>query len=731
MGLLVVLILSSCSQKEPASTLFTSVPAEESNILFRNQIVDQVDYNTLTHANFYGGGGVGIGDINNDGLMDLYFAGNQVGDKLYLNLGDLSFEDITENAGIIDDGGWSSSVLMGDVNNDGLLDVYVTREMYGNDSELMQNKLYLNLGNNNFSESSEAWGIDNSERTRGGTFFDFDNDGDLDLYLLNTPPNPGPLVDIQLEDLLIDKYTSVLYENTGERFVDITEEAGLINTGFPNSVVSADLDGDGFQDLYVTHDFTVPDCMYLNNGDGTFTNKITETTGHTSFGSMGVDASDINNDGMLDLFTSDMSAEDNYRIKANMGGMNPEAFWSVVANGGHFQYMYNTLQLNTGMNRFSEIAQLSGLATTDWSWSTFFADFDNDGNKDAYIANGLLRDIRNTDALNKLSDYINNTPRLLPAGTAELSDIYQLEPDELTELLDLFPSEKLLNYVYRNNGDLTFTKKMQDWGINVKSFSNGTAYGDLDNDGDLDLVVNNLNDYAQILENHASDNGAHFLRIKLSAKANESSVLGAKIWLKTKDGNQFFEITGTRGMYSSSEQIAHFGLGQSNKVESIEVHWPDGNKQTIMNPGVNQTLQVKYSVTESIESQANQEPKTIFTNVTKELGFDIAHIENDFDDYHLQVLLPHKMSTYGPGLAVGDVNADGEEDFYLAGAAGMTGRLILSNAGKLTETYSLAFEEDRDSEDVGALFFDADGDTDLDLYVVSGGNEYPVDSENV
>ena len=726
----VLLGLTNCSPEKQSSTLFTVVAAEESNVYFNNQIIDEEKYNTLFFANFYGGAGVAIGDLNNDGLQDLYFTGNQVGDKLYINKGALKFDDITVEAGIEDDGGWSSGVLLGDVNKDGYLDIYVTREMYGSQSGLLQNKLYINNQNQTFTESAAAWGIDDTGRSRGGTFFDFDNDGDLDLYVLNTPPNPGPLVDVEIEALLLDEYSSVLYENTGSEFRDITKAAGLLKPGFPNSVVAADLNNDGFQDLYVTNDFTVPDCIYINNGNGTFSDQMTTMTGHISFGSMGVDAADINNDGMLDLFVTDMSAEDNYRIKANMGGMNPEAFWSVVDQGGHYQYMYNTLQINTGKDHFSDVAQLAGMAATDWSWSSFFADFDNDGYKDAFVSNGILRDIRNTDALKKLSDYISN--RALPQAINNPDNSInglELDQQELAKMLDMFPSEELSNYIFKNNGDYTFTKKMEDWGIEETSFSNGSAYGDLDNDGDLDLVINNINSRAQILENHSTDNGSHYLRISLK-ETPETTALGSKIWLYSDEGMQYFEITGTRGMYSSSEQLAHFGLGDQTNVQNVKVKWSDGKEQTISNPDIDQTLLVDYKDSKyPIEDlSANTEP--IYLNVSDKMKLEISHVENDFDDYKLQVLLPHKMSTYGPGLATGDVNGDGNEDFYFGGAAGYAGQIVLlTREGEFLSKPTPAFKRDQMSEDVAAEFFDSDGDGDLDLYVVSGGNEYPVGSE--
>lgn len=712
--------------------VFTKLNPKQTNIYFNNELKDTRDHNILLYSNYYGGAGVGVGDINNDGLLDIFFAGNLVADKLYLNKGNMVFEDITDKAGIIDNGGWSSGVLFGDINNDGFQDIYVTRELYDHQPEIRRNKLYINNGNNTFTESSKEWGVDNSERTRHATFLDYDKDGDIDLFLLNQPPNPGDYSDFYGTELLIEKYGTILYENLGNKFIDISKKAGLYKPGFPNSVTASDLNNDGWTDLYVSNDFWVEDYIYFNNGDGTFSDKVHELTGHITFSSMGCDAADIDNDGNLDVMILDMVAEDNYRRKANMSGMNdPETYRKIVNEGGHYQYMFNTLQYNNGDTQFSEIAQFANMASTDWSWSNLIADFDNDGWKDVYITNGLMKDIRNIDAARafskhletKIYDYIIKNPK---AENVTIWDVVDIE-----ETMNINPSVKLSNYAYKNNKDLTFENKTKDWGLNEKTFSNGSAYADLDNDGDLDLIINNINDIALVYRNNSENiPNSNYLRIKPIADKPGIVELGTRIWIEIEGQKQLVEITSVRGMYSTSEQIAHFGLHNKTKVDKVLIEWPDGNQNILKNINTGQTIEVKYSKSKVTKGRTTVEnTQNLFTNATKEIGLVINHEENDFDDYTKQVLLPHKMSTMGPSLAVGDVNGDGLDDFFIGGASGHKGRIYTQNQKgyfEMLNTNDLV--NDKIQEDVGSVFFDADGDNDLDLYVVSGGNEFQKDA---
>ncbi|MEL6923341.1 MAG: FG-GAP-like repeat-containing protein, partial [Bacteroidota bacterium] len=727
---LFLLLLLSFGKNTCGQPLFQLKSATETGVDFNNRVTDEQEHNILIYSNYYGGAGVGIGDINNDGLADLFFAGNLVGDQLYLNEGNFKFKDITTSANIIDNGGWSSGVVMADINNDGWLDIYVTRELYDDQPDLRRNQLYINNQNNTFTEAAASYGIDNSERTRHATFFDYDRDGFLDLYLLNQPPNPGNYSPLFGSDLKQEQWMPRLYRNTGKgQFEEVTEAAGLLRPGFTNSVVAADFNKDGWTDLYVTNDYEAPDWLFLNQQDGTFKEVLKKQLGHSSFYSMGVDAADINNDAWPDLMTLDMVAEDNYRLKANMGGMYPEAFWKVVNDGGHYQYMFNALQLhqghgNTRQQQFSDIAQLAGISNTDWSWANLIADFDNDGHKDIFVTNGLLRDIRNSDAARSFPDYVQKViERYLKenpnAGQVSIFDVL-----DVADALRLIPSVPLANYAYHNQGDLTFGKRTKEWGLDQKSFSNGAAYGDLDNDGDLDLVVNNINQEAFLYENKSTDqNKNNYLRIQL--EAGERPILGTKISIRHQGQQQYIELSNVRGMYSTCEQIAHFGLGKHTSAD-ISVTWPDGRECRVDQVPANQTLRIRYERESQIRTPQKIQP--VFQ--TRRL-VNFRHRENTFNDFEKQVLLPHRMSQFGPALAKGDLNGDGRDDLYIGGAAGQAGQIFLQTSGTLQNPQALSvasFKADQLFEDVGAAIFDADQDGDQDLYVVSGGNANPAAS---
>lgn len=720
--LIIGIFLLSCNknknnqdhQKESSNfTLFTEINAKESGVNFMNEIPESSVMNSMVYEYFYNGGGVAVGDINNDGLTDIYFTSNLKENKLYLNKGNLKFEDITKTANVEGSFGWTTGVSMVDINADGWLDIYVCKSGKGK-AENRQNELFLNNKNGTFTEAAAHYGLNFSGYSTQANFFDYDKDGDLDMFLLNHNVSPvstnNPEKFKELEDEFVgDK----LYRNDNGKYINVSKQAGIIGNplGFGLGVSIGDLNQDGWPDIYVANDYVEHDYLYFNKGDGTFTEGLKSTIKHIPNFSMGTDIADFNNDGLLDIMSLDMVAEDNYGIKTSMSGMNPETFNYAVKNGFHFQYMFNALQMNNGDQNFSDIAQLAGVSNTDWSWSPLFADFDNDGYKDLFVSNGLKRDFRNNDfkihKLKRLGEAQKNKENM--ASVVE-------------ELINETPQRKTLNYFFKNNGDLTFTKTSSEWGIAKSTFSNGAAYADLDNDGDLDLVVNNIDEPATILKNNSNKN---FLQFQFKGDVKNPFGIGVRIEAKTENGSQFVENYPIRGYQSAVEPNLHLGLNDLKSVESITIIWPNGKRQIIENVKANQRLTINFKDAKTINSSDKTLKHTLFTDVTENSKIKHNHIENDHNDYIYESLLPHKMSQFGPAVAVGDVNNDGLDDFYIGGSKGFPASLYIQNKnGTFNVSNRNIWEIDKNYEDLDAHFFDSDNDGDLDLYVVSGGNEW-------
>ncbi len=686
--------------------LFTSIPTEHSGINFKNS-VDQTNlFNCVNYTYALLGGGVASGDIDNDGFEDLYFTSNQKSNKLYLNNGEFKFEDITEAAGVTDSQGWSTGVSMIDINNDGWLDIYVCKSASVLNPEIRRNKLFINQKNGIFKEQAKQWGLDHSGFSIQAYFFDYDRDGDLDMYLVNHRIDFENTLRIEKKEnqKFYPETSDHLFRNDGDTFTNVTQEAQLINKAWGLSAVIGDFNNDGWPDIYVANDYIAPDCLYINNRNGTFSNQINTRLKHISYNSMGADFADINNDLLPDLVVLEMSAEDHIRSKENMPTMNTEGFAKIVNSGYHFPYMANMLQLNNGNGSFTEIGQMAGISKTDWSWGPLLADFDNDGFKDVFISNGIERNFSN-------QDYIRQVKKNLDKEVSMT----------VKEVIEMMPSEKLANYSYRNKQDLGFQNSTFDWGLSAKVNTNGATYADLDNDGDLDLVMNNMAEKAMVYQNNTQKN---YLDIVLIGEKTNKNAIGAKVTLFTNVGNQYQELYMNRGYQSSVSKVVHFGLAQTEIVDRVEVVWNDGTVSASSNIAANQRLQFDYNEV----PESNRTKQKVFRNFKtihpKKKGIGFRHRENNFDDFSRQVLLPRKYSQTGPTLSVADVNGDGLEDFFVGGAQDQAAVLYLQNKrGSFDSLPQPSLEKDYKYEDLGSLFFDADQDGDLDLYVCSGGYE--------
>lgn len=721
-----LLILSSCGISEKGDSLtlkrFKKMDEEVTNIHFKNLIPETVNMNNMVYEYYYNGGGVALADLDNDGLPELFFTSNLYNNKLYKNLGNFKFKDITKESGITNPPSWTTGVSLADINNDGILDIYISRS--GKlDAKKRENSFFISTGMEDgvprYVEKAKSLGLADEGYSTQALFFDYDKDGDLDMFLLNHNVEVKIQRDLesirnQRDPLVGDK----LFRNDGMKFTDVSEESGIIgnSVGYGLGVAAGDLNNDGWPDLYITNDYAEPDYLYFNNGDGSFTEHIKTSTGHISISSMGVDIADYNNDGWLDIMVLDMITEDNYGMKTSMSVTDPDRFELSVKNGLHYQYSVNTLQLNMGNGFFSEIANLAGVTSTNWSWAPLLADFDNDGFKDLFVPNGIKRDFINYDFI------AFKMKRLRAAQKSNADNLNEI----ISELISMNPQRKISNYMFRNNGNLTFSNKSLDWGFEAKSFSNGAVYGDLDNDGDLDLVVSNIDEYPFVYQNMLSKEDNNYLKIKFYGSPLNKDGIGAKVevWYGTQ--MQIQEQYLTRGYQSAINKGLLFGFGSDSVINKLKITWPDGKNQILKHLKTNQEIILEYKNARFPEDVMKESQTTLFEKYSKTPHY--KHQENKYDDFAKEGLLPYKISRLGPGVTVGDVDGDGLEDFYVGGAKGFPGVLFFQQRdGTFDVPYTEPFIDDKGFEDIEASFFDADGDGDLDLYVVSGGNEFKED----
>lgn len=706
------LLVVSCSSKQEQEALYENISSSESGLVFSNTLSYNEQLNAYTYRNFYNGAGVAIGDINNDGLEDIYLAGNQVDNKLFLNKGDLKFEDITNQAKVASPNVWSSGVSMADINGDGYLDIYVCKSgpLEGGNRN---NELFINNGDQTFTESAQQWGVADKGLSNHAAFFDYDKDGDLDMYLLNNSTRSVGIYDLRRGQREVRDTTggNKLYRNDGDKFTDVSEAAGIYGSsiGYGLGVTFADVNGDSWQDIFVSNDFFERDYLYINNQNGTFREALEETIQETSLGSMGADIGDLNGDGRPEIFVTEMLPDNHERVKTKTVFENWDKHEANVSSGYHYQFTRNTLQWNRGNVKdgipvFSEISRLAGIEATDWSWGALIFDYNNDGKDDLFIANGIYKDLTDQDYINF---YANNTLQF---------EEYRKDSILITKLIDVIPSVPLSNYLFENHGQFKFSNVSKNMGISEPVFSNGAAYSDLDNDGDLELVINSINHEVLLYKNKSIElNDNHFIKFNFGTKGHE--YFGTKITVISGDKRQTKEYAPVKGYMSSMSHEMHFGLGSDSTNIQVIATWPDGSKSTISQVEIDQSHQLDIDLYAKVKIDP-VEPKTLFKGSQE---VTIQHQENKYSDFDRDRLLFQMSSNEGPATAVGDINGDHLEDLFIGGSKGFPGQIVLQHKDGWQ---NIPLEQHIDSEDTHAELVDMNKDGFLDLLVASGGHEF-------